>query len=410
MEEDKETLLAKLNELQRLFRDAETTDQSVIERYLWVLRRSIHLYAEELGSVKCRKLLAEALRLPVQRPSSLYSSILWAAIKVFETFPDFHLMKFLQMWDVAHNLRPEDRERKVVDGKTFPSLEERAVKQGYISLLLWPDDKTDFHFTNTFGYKEVTPMVVTQLTQSEVKGRKMHFAALTSADGLEVMAEVHVLRRHPLVQCEKRHYVNVGQMYNVLLREKASGEGVRLVDAVLAEKPLSACFPVCVGYVDHTDEVHSHIHVYDSGSRHFVSAGQRFIKAERGQLVEFVPIVPLANKFKSAIILPATKGQDELLDEFPLREIRITRIDEERGFCAWELVDGSHPIVEQLSDLQLADGAVAGIATQGFINLADARRMLPHVASGMTADALIYLRRGKDGTKRPYVATLRNRA
>ena len=400
-----DSILTQLKDLRVLYRDAAPTDAKTINQYAWIIAKAVNGHAEELGGLMCRQLLADVMQLPIERPSALFSSILWAAVKISGLFPDFHFVRFLNLWDPTRNLRPEDRlEGKSADGKVYLSLEERMTRAVFTSQLLWPEDQLSFSLPNTFGYHGIVPMIVSKVSLSEVDGRKLYFAHLFAADGMEIVAESHLLRRHPLVVSEKRHYVNVGQIYNVVLRDKKEGAGCRVVDGILSQKSAKEQFPVSVGFVDGIDEGHGHIHVFDADSRHYVSFIQKYSKIERGSLVEFVPRIPRDSNFKSAVILPTSKSREQLAVQFPLREIVIKKIDEEKQYCAWELVDKSNPLLEKLSPKLQAEGAISSFATFGYMNLPDAQRMLSGLSVGMKVKAIIYLRRGKDGNKRPYVA------
>lgn len=423
-----ENILTQLQELRTLYAEAMPTDHKVIEQYAWIICKSINRHAEELGALACRQLLADLMRMPLPRPSMLYSSVLWAATKVASLYTDFHFVPFLNMWNPTMNLRPEDFERRkstdnegegthpqqMQEVRTFPSLAERMVRCCMEAQLIRPEEKHNFTLNDWYGFHSIEPMVVTKVSQSEVKGRKMYFAQLTSQTGIEVITEAHTLRTNPLTLQEGRHYANVGQLYNVLLRDKQDGSDVRVIDAVLSAQPLTAVFPVQTGYVEHIDHEHGHVHIFDNLSRHFVSSGQRFLKVSERQFVSFVPIVPLKSKFKSAIVVPpivpvgtpTTAVQDVLLQTFPPREIRITFINKEKQYVAWELVDASQPITEQLSALQLSQGETSPSFDKGYINLPDAQNIFPNLAVGQTLKAIIYLRRGKDKAKRPHVAKL----
>lgn len=405
MEED---IVAQLTQLRALYSSAAPTDVKTQERYAWTACKAISKHADTLGGTLCRQLLADIMRLPLARRSSLYSSVLWAATKVAQTYADFHFVPFLNMWNPTENLRDEDYQAgRSDDGKSFPSLSERMTRCCLIAQAVRPEEKPNFNFEIRYGFHPLTEMIVTKVTQSEVKGRKMFFASLVSADGTEVMTEAHTLRPNPTTPSDKRHYVNVGQLYNAVLRDKTDGTGIRLIDGVLSSKPIEEAFRVVTGYVESIDATHDHIHIYDGLSRHFVNSGQRFVKAQKGDFVRFVPIVPLTSKFKSAIIVNSNMPATDLFDSFPPREIRITSINEEKQYLSWELVDATKPITEQLSALQLSQGETSPSFTKGFMNLDTARSMIPSIATGQTLRAIIYLRRGKDGQKRPFVALLR---
>lgn len=397
-----ESILTQLQQLRALYADAAPSDSKTQEQYAWLICKAINKHADELGALPCRQLLADVMRLPLQHPSALYSSILWAATKMASLFTEFRFVPFLQLWNPKDNLREEDYQQgKSDDGKVFPSLAERMTRAALTAQLIRPDESADGIEPQRFGFHPIVPMIVVKVSQSEIKGRKLFFATLSTPDGTEVMAETHALRTNPLTPTEARHYVNPGQMYNVLLRDKQDGSSMRIVDAVLSSQPLSDAFPIVTGYVEHIDQQHAHIHIFDALSRHFVSSGQRFVKVQEGQFVQFVPITPQKSNFKSAIIIGSSS-----MNSFPPREIHITRYNAEKQYYAWELTDPSAPITEQLSSLQLSQGSTSPSFTQGFVNASFAQGAVPDIAVGNILQTIVFLRRGKDGQKRPHIARL----
>lgn len=450
-------ILEQLKQIRSLYKSVPTPDVQTSERYAWIIVKAIKQHAEELGGLTCRQLLADAMRMygeggatsaVLQRPSRLYSQILRAATVVAATFPEFRFMAFLNLWNPSQWLTAEDFEKTTAPRlnpqnpgapavQAYASLAERVTKTALQAMLLRPQDvPASFQLPlqhpltgvgEWFGYHAVKPMIVTQVTMSEVRGRRMYFARLTSPAGEEVMADTHLLRPNALLAniaadgaAPARHYVNVGQVYDVLLRDRqrkndndnhddnaddchaASRPPYRLADAVLSQRQVADAFDVVEGYVDKVDAARGHIHVYDGFSRHFVSSGQRFVRAKEGHLVAFVPIIPQGNKFKSAIIV---SSQPTIA--FPHREISVKYIDEAKGYCSWELTDKTNPVIEKLSPLQLAAGETAEPHTQGYARLDDLRAALsslpgaPALAVGTILTPLIFLKRGKDGKKRP---------
>lgn len=398
-----DNILIQLQELRKLYADALPDDRRIMEQYAGIICKSINRHAEELGSTMCRRLLADLMSMPLPKPSYIYSSVLWAATKVSAMFPEFHFVPFLNLWN-PENLRQEDyAQGKSDDGKVFPSLAERMIKASLVAQLIRFEEQPECHTTDMMGYLPVTQMVVTKVTQAEVKGRKMFFVKLISNGGMEAEAESHLLRVNPLNSSDKKHYVNVGQLYNVLLKRKESGDALRVVDAVLSAEPLTDVFETVTGYVEYIDEQHGHIHVYDSLSRHFVSSGQRFVNPAKDSFVSFVPVIPSGSLFKTAVIVPSRQSQGELMASFPLRDIVITHVNEEKQYASWELKDKDNPITEQLSPLQLSKGETSPSFTSGFVDLQFARSQCADIAVGVTLSAIIYLTRGKDRQKRPRI-------
>lgn len=401
-----ETFEERIDELRKLYAEADSAPQEVVERYVGALCSAIIRHAEDLGALRCRQMLAEALQLPLERPSFLYSGLLKAATKMAALFPEFHYIPFLNLWKPNENLRPDDfNPQKGKDGKTYPALTERMVKQVYHSLMLRPEEHLDFELTDHYGYLPICPMVVTKVIHTVSNERHLYFVQLTNTKGESLTCEMHLLKGNPLTSDpKKRNYVNIGQVYDVILRKR--DKGLKVIETMLSKHKITDLFKTEVGFVEHHDAEHEHIHIYDGQSRHFVSSGQRFVKAEQDSLVEFVPIIPKNSGFKMAIVVNTYKPQERLAEEFPWRELTITAINKEKGFCTWELADKSHPIVETLSDFQKANGEESEMFTNGFLDLQIAEETNTNLAVGSKGRALIYLHRGKDKKKRPRIARI----
>lgn len=459
---DKELLL-EIKNLRQLFAEVAPTDEKTIERYAWLIVRVLSSDIESLDSLTCRQLLLDALNLNIQRPSKLYSSILAASLKVAKYYPDFHFISFLRIWDI-HNIRPIDKVGQKSEEYCciMPSLAERVGKTYTISKIIHPDDALpDDHYTimKSFlveqGYAPLQRMIVTRIKEGvNEEGRKFVFATLTSSEGIEVDCISNALLPnplHPLPQ-GKRHFVNIGQLYDVQLKlkkaqnefitNKKDGKDFVVSTAYQSRSNPFDYFQVSIGFVEHIDSKYQHIHIYDSQSRHFVAHLQRFSKEQEGDLVRFIPITPRNSKFKTAILLSRTSIPDECLyinqesqanlsnhEQFArfyqqglteglVREIRITSVNTEKSIAAWELTDPSKPITELLSPIQIYQGEKSPSFTNGYVDLAkiyrastiDSSSVLegsqPKLSPGQTIHAIIYLRRGKDRLKRPYVARI----
>lgn len=401
--ETTEDLIKQIRELSILFKETKPTDPKTIEQYVLLICKGIYMHAEQIGATTCRQLLADAMKMPIRKPSYCYSSLLWAATKMAQVFTEFHFVPFLNLWNPT-NLREEDRQTKrMQDGKLFPSLEERMVRFYFLAHLLRPEEQPTFDLERRFGFHDIKVMLVTRVKQADVKGRKMYFVKLMASDGTEAETELHTLRTNPLATSTKKNYVNVGQIYDVILKDKEKGDGVRVVDAFLSRTCLTDIFQTESGYVEHIDVEHSHIHIYDGYSRHFVSSGQKFINAQKGTFVSFVPVIPAQSKFKSAIIVTSNVSQLQLADEFPLREIWLTHIEESKGYAVWELTDKDSPVTEHLSQLQISLNETSPSCTSGTMGLDMAKEIFKTLAPGTTAKAVVFLKRGKDGQKRPTI-------
>lgn len=415
----------QLEQIRALYRSLDVADPRMAERYAWIIVKALRSEEFEADALNSRRYLAEYMQLPLPRPSRIHSAILGAACRMAVRFPDFHFAPFLQMWDVRH-LRTEDyAQQRTEEGKVYHSLAERMAKAYMHAILLRPDERLpreqlEVLYPIAKGLRYITPrtMMVTSVVKSESGRRPMRFAHLIDAEGFELSCEIHALQPHPLVApASAQHYVNVGQLYDVLPREKqlasdeaGSSPSVRIESAYLSRGTFGQDFPVAVGYVERYDASHQHYHVFDGASRHLVAhaAQQRLGQYGRptvheGDYVLFAPIVPKPKSpgervFKSAYIL-STYTHEEGAAAFGLRQAKVVYVDLERKFFRWELVDPSQPIVEE--------GTTEPAFTSGFANFGDPRS--PHLAHtpppqvGQTVGLIVYLRRGKDGQKRPQV-------
>lgn len=438
-------LKEQLYQLRQLFADAAPTDLKVISDYAWIIAKVLIREHEQIGSVECRQLLADYFQLPVERPSRLHSAILAAAVKVAGTYPEFRFVSFLRMWGLR-NLRTEDYELQRQDAtppgclapvvKAFPSLADRTSKAVGVSLILHPEDMPvatadaadDFPqmiaaLLTKYGYS-IRPMIVTRIKEAANQdGRKYVFVTLTSADGIEVETVAHNLQPSPFRPLPegKRHYANVGQLYHVLIRAKGftvrdeptlmnpdsdSSKPLSFIRAYESVQRASDYFPTAVGYVEAIDANHGHMHVYDQYSRHFVAHVQRFSREQEGDFVRFLPVVPAQSKFKTAVLLNVLSPLSEEVQGI-LRDIRITAVNTEKGYAAWELTDKEQPITELLSPYQLSQGEQSPGFTNGYLFLSIVPENAQQtIAEGSSYKALIYLKRGKDRQKRPFVARL----
>lgn len=419
-----ENIIPQLTNLRKLYAEAAPTDPKVISDYVWTIVKAILQNGDEIDSVTSRQLLADGLRLTTERPSKLYSALLSAAIKIADTYPEFHFARFLRMWDIA-NLRPDDEGRsRTRDGKMFYSLAERAAKRLALALMRHPEDlatlteeSSPSHDYASFllSHKYILrPVIVTRIkeVQSE-NGRKYRFVTLTTPEGLQVETVSQNLKPspyHPLPE-GKRHYVNIGQCYNVMLHGKDIPEDTpthnhlsdwSVQEAYLATQDPTTLFPSAIGFIESIDQTHGHMHIYDAHSRHFVAPVQRFSRERAGDFVRFIPIIPTASKFKTAIIL-STVPTDYSKVRADLRDIRITAINKEKGYAVWELIDKTRPITELLSPLQLSQGETSPSFTSGYLNLTEE---LSSSLSSSSYKAFVYLKRGKDRQKRPQIARL----
>ncbi|MBQ0020416.1 MAG: hypothetical protein KBT39_07845 [Bacteroidales bacterium] len=438
-------LLHQLQHIRQLFYEAAPEDAKTINDYGWTVVKALLQHTAEVDGITCRQLLADCIKLPIERPSKLHSALLSAAVKVSSVHPQFRFAAYLKLWGIE-NLRPEDHERQHATSpqssssacgehvepssltKSFPSLAEKTTKALAHSLLLHPEDELTADLVpllQSAGYQVrssssssslIHSLLVTRIKQATGKdGRKLIFVTLTSPEGLEVeciSSQLQPSPLHPLPE-GKRHYVNIGQLYDCLLHTKQESSSssslssslsspLSLKEAYLSQQKSQDVFPQELGYIESIDQQHAHMHIYDGHSRHFVAPVQRFSKERAGDFVRFIPIIPQASKFKTAIIL-TTVPSDSSEVQTLLRDIRITHINKEKGYAAWELTDKSHPITELLSPLQLSQGETSPTFTTGYLNLTEE---LSSSLSLSSYKAFIYLKRGKDKIKRPHIARI----
>lgn len=474
-------LLHQLRHIRQLFYEAAPKDPKTINDYGWTVAKALLQHTAEIDDITCRQLLADCIKLPIERPSKLHSALLSAAVKVSSVHPQFHFAAYLKLWGIE-NLRPEDHERQQATvpagspvGKSFPSLAEKTAHALAHSLLLHPEDrpKAPVPAGSQAGISSVLtahglsiyPMLVTRIKEAQGKdGRKYIFVTLTSPEGIEIETVSHTLQPSPLHPLPegKRHYVNIGQLYDCLLKTKASvpatsssvqaapvpdgfpsgnkapvlsDSSLALREAYLSQQKPHDVFPQELGYIESIDLQHAHMHIYDGHSRHFVAPVQRFSKERAGDFVRFIPIIPLASKFKTAIItghvtvpvasptcqttsVPAGSPSAQTTpvpDGFPsglIRQIRISSINPQKGFAKWCLVDDTHPIQELLSPYQLSNGEIQSSYAEGYLPLhllGDPEQFTYDKLSNYydhPYSAVIYLKRGKDKIKRPQIAKI----
>lgn len=362
------------------------------------------------GSLDCRKLLAEYFKLDTGKPSRLHSAILSCAAKMATAFPDFHFVPFLEMWGIE-NLRPEDSETKVSDdGKRFPSLGERMTKAYAYSLMFHPGEHLMAEAEQMIkpvlerkGYRVLEkngrlfvafPAIATRVFQSEVRNRMMTFVTLLTPSGNEVVCEVHTV-----TQYRRMPYNDImNQSFNIVLRTSDKGN-LRVEAAFPSKEGVDEGFTTAVGYVEHIDTGHRHIHIYDSDSRHFVQPYSTEPKVQVGSYVRFIPIIPMDSNFKSAVI---TSVLDNGVEAFGLRNAVVTFTNEEQGYCAWELMPEADGKVRPLVEKDAKEVQEPG--TKGYINKVLCERLGLNLPSrGEKLRIVTFLKRGKDRKKRPVV-------
>ncbi|MBD5180896.1 MAG: hypothetical protein HDT01_06315 [Bacteroidales bacterium] len=91
----------------KAFLNAQNADIRLLPMFGTILSRYLRVAAAQDDSTVSRKLLAEFLSLPLQKPSRLYSLVMRQAVRMARKFPEFKFGRFVKMWDPS-NFRAED--------------------------------------------------------------------------------------------------------------------------------------------------------------------------------------------------------------------------------------------------------------------------------------------------------------
>ncbi len=98
------------------------------EPYGWAIYRYIKANANGLATKEIKKFLFIYLGLKNPRPELLHSVILQFSISYANKHHDFNLYKFFELWN-PRLLRDEDKEKQYKEGKAYPSLVEKLIKE-----------------------------------------------------------------------------------------------------------------------------------------------------------------------------------------------------------------------------------------------------------------------------------------
>lgn len=352
----------------------------------WAIYRYLKQNCKTLGSKTARTLLAAYMKLRRPAPSLINSLMLDMALRVSEAYDDFRLTRFLEAWGYDSQLRPEDKERQTgKDGRRYLSLQERTQRQLNSYLLHHPEDRTEQD-------NGITAMYGVSMIEKAMGKRKQRFIKLVAADGKSLIASC------PMMPC--RPYEAVGRMFDVLTRHSKEGKE-RAQEIVLSEKAVEDAFPLTTGYIDGIDEGHGHIHVYDAQSRHFVARKESLWHSPQiledcrpGRFVSFCPIIAEGDRFKCAAIT-AVLDEEEGKKRFGLYDAQLTYVNLRERYVRYRITSGITPTPE-------GDIAAEGFASTERAMEGDRQRL----QQGMAVRLLMFLKRGKDGVKRNYVARL----
>lgn len=329
---------------------------------------------EGLSSEEARTLLACYVKLPVRKPSLLHSLMLSIATRMSELYADFRYINFLNVWQ-SSNLRTEDQQpQQGKDGKVYASLIEKVTKAYIRYRMTHAEETLEDSFRRMvnveaarLGFRPMQQMIAVKAFETEHNGRKVRSVKLVGSDGAELIADSHSFACKPWEIC--------GRMYDVMPRVSKTGT-LRAEYICESQRSMAEAFPPTVGFVEHYDAQHDHIHVFDNQSRHFVAEGSK-VKPAVGSYVLFSPVIPAVDKFKSAIILRVL-DKYEARERFGAASARVAFVDTEKGYLKYVTED----------------------KREGFCQLA---RCPQGTKQGDSLRLIIFLKRGKDGEKRPYV-------
>lgn len=345
----------------------------------WKIFRYLQNNYKTMESVTARTLLAAYMKLHVKRMSLIDSCMLGMAVNISETYSDFKLPKFLEAWGYDQFLRPQDLQRQTgKDGRQYLSLKER-VERALQSYRLHHPEESDGECEG------VVSMYAAKVFEKEKDGRKRRYVKLVATNGSELIADSH--------QFPCRPWEISGRMFDVLTRVSKQGNE-RVSDIVASRKHVDEVFSVEVGFVEFIDESHGHIHVYDSQSRHFVAekSAHTALKISVGNYVRFCPIIANGDHFKSAAMV-SVMDKYEGRKAFGIYEAKVEYANVKDRYIRYSIESAIRYTPE------------GNIIKAGFASTAN----LPEdVRNGMVQGShvhlVLFLKRGKDGMKRNYVA------
>lgn len=351
----------------------------------WAIYRYLKENYKNEGSVMSRTLLAAYMKLHVNEPSLINSLMLGIATKVSEVYPDFRFPQFLKAWGYKGNLRNQDKERQTgKDGRTYLALVERVDRALQSYLLHHPEEERE-------DCNLIVSMYAVKVFEKISDGKKRRYVKLVAANGSEFIADSHQFPCKPWEIC--------GHMFDVLTRVSRQGKE-RASEIVVSKKRVDEVFSTQVGYVDGIDESHNHVHIYNAQSQHFVaekstlSTQPSIQNISNGSFVLFCPIIANGDHFKSAAIIRIL-NKDEGRKAFGMYEAEITFVNRQEQFIRYAITQDIRPTNEGTISKE-------GFATIAAISNEDKQK----IAVGKHVWLLLFLKRGKEGTKRNHVAEI----
>ena len=368
-----------------------STGTAHAEETNWKIFRYLQQNYKTMGSVMARTLLSAYIKLHVKRMSLINSCMLGMAVKISEMYSDFHFPKFLEAWGYDSCLRAQDLRRETgKDGRQYLSLKERVERALQAYLLHHPEERKG-------DIDGVVSMYAVKVFEKETNGRKRRYAKLVAPNGTEMITDSHQFQCRPWEIC--------GRMFDVLTRISAKGNE-RAADIVGSRKRVDEVFSVEVGYVDFVDEIHGHIHVYDSQSRHFVAERDNInipisgqfqaqnlkINTFQGCFVRFCPIIVNGDHFKSAAII-GVMDKYEGRKAFGIYEAKVDYANAKDQYIRYSI----NSVIRYTPEGDIVKGGFA--STAALPN--DVRN---GIVAGSNVRMILFLKRGKDGLKHNYVA------
>lgn len=351
----------------------------------WAIYRYLKENYKNEGSVMSRTLLAAYMKLHVNEPSLINSLMLGIAAKVSEVYPDFRFPQFLKAWGYKGNLRNQDKERQTSkDGRTYLALVERVERALQSYLLHHPEEERE-------DCNLIVSMYAVKVFEKISDGKKRRYVKLVAANGSEFIADSHQFPCKPWEIC--------GRLFDVLTRVSRQGKE-RASEIVVSKKRVDEVFSTQVGYVDGIDESHNHVHIYNAQSQHFVaekstlSTQPSIQNISNGSFVLFCPIIANGDHFKSAAIIRIL-NKDEGRKAFGMYEAVITFVNRQEQFIRYAITQDIRPTNEGTISKE-------GFASTAAISNEDKQK----IAVGKHVWLLLFLKRGKEGTKRNHVAEI----
>lgn len=351
----------------------------------WNIYRYLNANMENVDSQVARTLLASYMKIPSERPSLIHSMMLSAALKMSTKFTDFVLPQFLKLWGYPQNLRDDDVKESVSkDGKRYLSLKERTERQLQSYFLHHPDKRPAAEMSF------IRHAIAVKYFKGDKERRTHSIVKLVGTDGEEYVA---VPQLFPCKPWEIQDNV-----FDLLIGYTKDGIA-KVREVVECSKPLTEIFPVITGFVEYIDEAHGHYHVYDQGSRHFVAQKPK-IQVRVGDFVTFVPVIPKEDKFKSAVIV-SVSPRSTAIHDFGLRRVNVRFVDKDKGYASWELLkeEGESSVIPIKETGVDSPSFVSGFISQSVME----KFCLPLPSVGDILNIIVFLKRGSDKQKRPYV-------